>query len=107
MEPWISVAAEAGAFVSSSSRTRAASRPGWRRPRRPDAAPCFERGEGGEAARHDPTPYIHYFIAETGGLLEPHELQTWRLVHGRAAAPYTRERSTTPITDGQVEHGGA
>lgn len=29
----------------------------------------------------DPTPHIHYFIAETGGLLEPHELQTWRLLH--------------------------
>src|SRR5260370_1238669 len=22
---------------------------------------------------HDPTPYIHYFVAETGGLLEPHD----------------------------------
>jgi len=40
---------------------------------------------------HDPTPYIHYFVAETGGLLELHELQTWRLLHA-APQPYTRER---------------
>jgi len=39
----------------------------------------------------DPKPYIHYLIAETGGLLEPHELQIWRLVHA-APQPYTRER---------------
>ena len=39
----------------------------------------------------DPTPYIHYFIAETGGLLEPHEFQTWRLLHA-PPQPYTRER---------------
>ena len=39
----------------------------------------------------DPTPYIKYFIAETGGLLEPHEFQTWRLLHA-PPQPYTRER---------------
>jgi hypothetical protein len=30
-------------------------------------------------------------VRETGGLLEPHELQTWRLFHA-APQPYTRER---------------
>ena len=45
-----------------------------------------QRGWGNE-----PTPYIHYLIAETGGLLLPHELQTWRLLHA-APQPYTRER---------------
>jgi NitT/TauT family transport system substrate-binding protein len=39
----------------------------------------------------DPKPYVHYFIRETGGLLEPHEFQTWRLLHA-APQPYTRER---------------
>ena len=39
----------------------------------------------------DPTPYVHYFVRETGGLLEPHEFQTWRLLHA-APQPYTRER---------------
>src|SRR5262249_59580490 len=40
---------------------------------------------------NDPTPYIHYFVSETGGLLQPHELQSWRLLHA-APQPYTRER---------------
>ena len=35
--------------------------------------------------------YAHYFIEETGDLLEPHELQTWRLLYG-PPVPYTRER---------------
>src|SRR5262249_38268802 len=44
-----------------------------------------------ELIERDPTPFVHYFIAETGGLLEPHEFQTWRLLHA-APQPYTRER---------------
>jgi len=44
-----------------------------------------------KALEKDPTPYVHYLVAETGGLLEPHELQTWRLLHA-APQPYTRER---------------
>src|SRR5438552_1895358 len=44
-----------------------------------------------ELIEKDPTPFIHYFIRETGGLLEPHEFQTWRLLHA-APQPYTRER---------------
>ncbi|MGH7416955.1 MAG: ABC transporter substrate-binding protein, partial [Candidatus Rokuibacteriota bacterium] len=38
-----------------------------------------------------PTPYVHYFIRETGGLLEPKDFQAWRLLHA-APQPYTRER---------------
>src|SRR5881296_2524766 len=44
-----------------------------------------------EVLEHDPTPFVHYLTRETGGLLEPHELQTWRLLHA-APQPYTRER---------------
>src|SRR5215471_12712561 len=44
-----------------------------------------------ELIEKDPTPFVHYFIAETGGLLEPHEFQTWRLLHA-PPQPYTRER---------------
>src|SRR5205807_8926898 len=39
----------------------------------------------------DPTRYAHYLARETGGLLEPHELQTWRQLHA-APQTYTRER---------------
>jgi hypothetical protein len=44
-----------------------------------------------EVLETDPAPYIHYFIAETGGRLEPQEFQTWRLLHA-PPQPYTRER---------------
>ncbi len=44
-----------------------------------------------ELLEKDPTPYTHYLIRETGGLLEPHELQTWRILHA-PPQPYTRER---------------
>ena len=39
----------------------------------------------------DPTPYLRYLVAETGGLLEPHELRAARLLHA-PPQPYTRER---------------
>jgi hypothetical protein len=45
----------------------------------------------GDLLEKDPTPYAHYLARETGGLLQPHELQAWRLLHA-APQPYTRER---------------
>ena len=50
-----------------------------------------------ELLEKDPTPFIHYLVAETGGLLEAKDLQSWRLLHA-APQPYTRERfdDTTP-----------
>ena len=44
-----------------------------------------------ELIEKDPRPFAHYLTAETGGLLKPEELQTWRLLHA-APQPYTRER---------------
>jgi NitT/TauT family transport system substrate-binding protein len=91
MEPWISVAQKLGLRIlieSHSSRSEAAS---------DDldgatlAAMFRAQARAVELLDKDPTPYIHYLVAETGGLLEPHELQTWRLVHA-APQPYTRER---------------
>jgi NitT/TauT family transport system substrate-binding protein len=90
-EPWISVAQKQGLRIlieSHSSRSEAAGDDldG------PTLAAMFRaQARAVKLLEHDPTPYIRYFIAETGGLLEPHELQTWRLLH---AAPqlYTRER---------------
>jgi hypothetical protein len=37
------------------------------------------------------TPFIHYLVAETGGLLDSRDFQTWRLLHA-SPQPYTRER---------------
>jgi hypothetical protein len=44
-----------------------------------------------ELLENDPTPYLRYLVAETGGLLEPHELRASRLLHA-PPQPYTRER---------------
>jgi NitT/TauT family transport system substrate-binding protein len=91
MEPWISVAQKWGLRIlieSHSTRSEAAGDDldG------PTLAKMFRaQAEACKVLEKDPTPYIHYFIKETGGLLEPHEFQTWRLLHA-APQPYTRER---------------
>jgi NitT/TauT family transport system substrate-binding protein len=91
MEPWISVAQKQGLRIlieSHSTRSEAAGDDLGG----PTLAAMFRaQARAVKRLEHDPTPYLHYFIAETGGLLEPHELQTWRLLHA-APQPYTRER---------------
>jgi NitT/TauT family transport system substrate-binding protein len=91
MEPWISVAQKQGLRIlieSHSTRSEAAGDDldG------PTLAKMFRaQARAVELLEKDPSPYVHYLVAETGGLLEPHELQTWRLLHA-APQPYTRER---------------
>jgi NitT/TauT family transport system substrate-binding protein len=91
MEPWISVAQKWGLRIlieSHSTRSEAAGEDldG------PTLKKMFSaQARAVELIEKDPTPFVHYFIRETGGLLEPHELQTWRLLHA-APQPYTRER---------------
>jgi NitT/TauT family transport system substrate-binding protein len=91
MEPWISVAQKWGLRIlieSHSTRSEAAGDD-------LDGATLKKmfraQAEAVKVLEKDPTPYIHYFIRETGDLLEPHEFQTWRLLHA-APQPYTRER---------------
>jgi len=91
MEPWISVAQKRGLRIlieSHSTRSEAAGDdldgPTLKKMFRAQARAV-------ELIEKDPTPFVHYLIAETGGLLEPHELQSWRLLHA-APQPYTRER---------------
>jgi NitT/TauT family transport system substrate-binding protein len=91
MEPWISVAQKQGLRIlieSHSTRSEAAGDDldG------PTLAKMFRaQARAVELLEKDPRPYIHYLIAETGGLLKPEELQTWRLLHA-PPQPYTRER---------------
>jgi NitT/TauT family transport system substrate-binding protein len=91
MEPWISYAQKLGLRIlieSHSTRSEAASD-------ELDAATLkamFKaQAEAVKLLEKDPTPYAHYLTQETGGLLQPHELQTWRLLHA-PPTPYTRER---------------
>jgi NitT/TauT family transport system substrate-binding protein len=91
MEPWISVAQKQGLRIlieSHSTRSEAAGDDldG------PTLAKMFRaQARAVELLEKDPTPYVHYLTRETGGLLEPHELQAWRLLHA-PPQPYTRER---------------
>jgi len=91
MEPWISVAQKQGLRIlieSHSTRSEAAGDDldG------PTLAKMFRaQARAVELLEKDPRKYIHYLIAETGGLLRPEELQTWRLLHA-PPQPYTRER---------------
>jgi len=91
MEPWISVAQKMGLRIlieSHSTRSEAASDD---LDGKTLAAMFRAQARAVKELEKDPTPYIHYFTRETGGLLEPHEFQTWRLLHA-APQPYTRER---------------
>jgi len=91
MEPWISVAQKMGLRIlieSHSTRSEAASD---ELDGKTLAAMFRAQARAVKELEKDPTPYIHYFIAETGGLLKPEEFQTWRLLHA-APQPYTRER---------------
>lgn len=91
MEPWISVAQKWGLRIlieSHSTRSEAAGDDldG------PTLGKMFRaQARAVELIEKDPAPFVHYFIRETGGLLEPGEFQTWRLLHA-APQPYTRER---------------
>jgi NitT/TauT family transport system substrate-binding protein len=91
MEPWISVAQKMGLRIlieAHSSRSEAA---GDDLDGRTLAAMFRAQARAVKTLEQDPTPYVHYFIRETGGLLEPRDFQTWRLLHA-APQPYTRER---------------
>jgi len=93
MEPWISVAQKQGFRIlmeSHSTRSEAAS----------DnldgttlAAMFRAEARAAELINSHPGKYAHYLLKEAEGLLEPHELQTWRLLYG-PPMPYTRERFT-------------
>jgi NitT/TauT family transport system substrate-binding protein len=91
MEPWISVAQKQGFRIlmeSHSTRSEAAS---------DDldgatlAAMFRAEARAAEMINQHPDTYAHYLLKEAKGLLEPHELQTWRLLYA-PPVPYTRER---------------
>jgi NitT/TauT family transport system substrate-binding protein len=91
MEPWISVAQKQGLRILIESHSTRSEAAGDEVDGAVLAAMFRAQARAVEAFEKDPTPYLHYLIAETGGRLEPHELQTWRLLHA-PPTPYTRER---------------
>jgi len=91
MEPWISVAHKMGLRILIEGHSTRAEAAGDDLDG-PTLRKIFDAQTAAvKVLEKDPTPYIHYLISETGGLLEPHELQTFRLLNG-PSTPYTRER---------------
>jgi len=93
MEPWISVANKQGLRVLIESHSTRSEAAGDELDGATLAAMFRAEARAVEDLEKDPTPWIHYLIAETGGLLEPNELHTSRLLHA-APQPYTLERFT-------------
>ena len=91
MEPWISVAQKMGLRILIESHSTRSEAAGDDLDGKTLSAMFRAQARAVKELEKDPTPYIHYFIAETGGLLKPEEFQTWRLLHA-APQPYTRER---------------
>jgi len=94
MEPWISVAQKMGLRILIESHSTRSERAGDDLDG-PTLAKMFRaQARAVKALGKRPTPYVHYLVAETGGILEPHEVQSWRLLHA-PPTPYTRDGSTT------------
>jgi NitT/TauT family transport system substrate-binding protein len=91
MEPWISVAQKEGLRIlieSHSTRSEAASD----EVDGPTLAAMFRaQAQAVADIERDPTPFVHYLVAETGGRLDAKDFQAWRLLHA-PPQPYTRER---------------
>jgi NitT/TauT family transport system substrate-binding protein len=91
MEPWISVAQKWGMRILIESHSTRSEAAGDDLDGKTLAAMFRAQARAVKELEKDPSPYIHYFVAETGGLLETHEFQAWRLLHA-PPQPYTRQR---------------
>src|SRR3954454_16472013 len=84
MEPWISVAQNQGLRILIESHSTRSEAAGDDLDGKTLAAMFRAQALAVKKIEKDPTPYVHSFTRETGGLLEANEFQTWRLLH---AAP--------------------
>ncbi len=91
MEPWISYAQKEGLRILIESHSTRAEAAGDELDGPMLAAMFRAQAHAVEVLEKDPTPYIHYLVAETGGLLEEKDFQTSRLLNA-PPQPYTRER---------------
>lgn len=91
MEPWISVAEKYGMRILIESHTTRSEAASDELDAATLAAMFRAQARAVEMLEKDPTPYVHYLVAETGGILEPHEFRLSRLLNA-PPTPYTRER---------------
>lgn len=91
MEPWISVAQKQGFRIIMESHSTRSEAAGDELDGPTLAAMFRAQAAAAELINNNPEKYEHYFLAEAKGLLEPGELNGWRLLYG-PPVPYTRER---------------
>jgi NitT/TauT family transport system substrate-binding protein len=91
MEPWISVAEKEGLRILMESHSTRAEAAGDDLDGPTLAAMFRAQARACEVLAKDPTPYIHYFVNETGGRLDASDFRHQRLLHA-PPQPYTRER---------------
>jgi len=91
MEPWISVVEKQGFRVIMESHTTRAEAASDELDGPTLAAMFRAQARAAEMINNDPSRYVHYFVTESKGLLEPQDLNTTRLLYG-PPAPYTAER---------------
>ena len=90
-EPWISVAQKEGFRIILESHSTRSEAAGDEMDGATLAASFRAQAKGAEMIHANPGKYAHYMTDETGGRIEAHELQTWRLLYA-PPMPYTRER---------------
>ncbi len=91
MEPWISVAQKEGLRILIESHSTRAEAAGDELDGETLRKMFRAQARAVEVLEKDPSPFIKYFVAETGGRLEERDFQSWRLLHG-PPTEYTRER---------------
>jgi NitT/TauT family transport system substrate-binding protein len=90
-EPWISVAQKQGFRIIMESHSTRSEAAGDEMDGPTLAAMFRAEAEAATMINANPARYAHYITEEARGLLDPNELQTWRLLYA-PPAPYTRER---------------
>ena len=90
-EPWISVAQKQGFRIIMESHSTRSEASGDEMDGPTLAAIFRAQAKASEMINANPAQYAHHLTEEARGLLEPHELQTWRLLYA-PPVPYTRGR---------------
>ena len=90
-EPWISVAQKQGFRIIMESHSTRSEAAGDELDGPTLAAMFRAEAKAAEMITANPDRYAHHITKEARGLLESHELQTWRLLYA-PPAPYTLER---------------
>jgi NitT/TauT family transport system substrate-binding protein len=93
MEPWISIAQKQGFRILMECHSTRSEAAGDELDGPTLAAMFRAEARAAQMINEQPSQYVHYLLQEAHGLLEPQELQTWRLLYG-PPTPYTRERFT-------------